>query len=138
MALVSRRTKWVNAFDNTIAAYQEEREADSGLQAMAYGKNADAGCNNGGRCSAVIMPSYSDFKCDVEINAARALEDNPRMLTHFRKVYQARGTNMQAEDFSPPIGTGALDLEMREIVGKRFMEVGISPLSKYRKVIDTR
>lgn len=101
---------------------------------MQYGKNADAGCNNGGRCSAIIMPSFSDFVIDVEKNARRALEHAPLALKYFMTRY--RDNNQQLDDV--PWGYAELDLEVRELVGKRFLAVGIAPLSKYRKAIDTR
>ena len=71
------------------------------------------------------VPSVSDFVSDVEISVRRALPEP--LQRYFHVFYTSPGIDLAQESDE----LQAQDAEMRDLLGSRFIQVGLFPLEKY-------
>ena len=141
------------AFRMVMPVYQELQAASGTIRATAYDRQAEAGrATNTGR-SCLVETSDSDFLADVEISARRCLTSVE--LAYFDTFYKsgavavltppdikAEGSDTaltaHLDDMPEDIRAelAKLDTAVRQKMGKRLIEVGLSPLGQYRAPVD--
>ncbi len=144
------------AFRMVMPAFQEAYYTSwnhSGPKATDYSTNNGVGkATHTGR-SCMVRPSDSDFICDVQIAAKRVLDTFE--LDYFNKFYDSCAVMVQSDSDVAEAGMDRalaqhlagipedirdevveMDASVRNKLGKRFIEVGISPLSEYRFPVD--
>jgi hypothetical protein len=121
------------AFRQNIPLWQEMKAAGGGIQAIAYDRGNEAGKATYTRSTAKIRPSQSDFVCDTETNARRALQGHPHLLRYFVEFYHNYG---QLDAVPPEFAD--YDVQVRDLVGQRFIDVELSPYAAYVCTKDVR
>lgn len=101
------------AFYSVVTRYQEFREK----------RKYD--CSPDGRGK----PCISDFIADVEICARKEL--NPKQLTYFKDAYLEE---FGVDDFEID-GEVIVDRDLKEVLGKAFLETGLFPVGPYFKYV---
>jgi excisionase family DNA binding protein len=94
----------LRAFEDTICRYQEYSTDINGTAAINYERKAQAGKATKTGSTHMIVPSASDFRADVEINARRILTS--AQLAYWNQFYKPREmwTNKESE-----VRTGLID-----------------------------
>jgi excisionase family DNA binding protein len=132
------------AFRSILSAYQEAGEASGSIKAIDHTEPQGGKADHVSRTS-MVRPTTSDLICEVEIAARRCLSSGE--LAYFTLYYKTadvvvntlpRGADDKAleehvETFSEKQrpAVHSLDLRMRNKLGRRFIEIGLSPLSAY-------
>lgn len=115
----------IEAFNTVIPVYQEVVSTGGGLDT---GSQYEADFGN----SSIIIPSKSDFICDIELAAKRSL--NPTEYSYFLRWYK---TGLLMVD-QPLIFLFDLDHDVRTKLGAELISRRISPLNEYLAPVDTR
>lgn len=116
MSLTDNKT----AFETVVERWQEARVL-GGLHLFTVDPSKEDF-----EVKTTAAPSVSDFVADVEIAVRRAL---PEPLQRYFRVFYSDPTGFDVPDISDSLK--AQDAEMRELLGARFIEVGLYPLTKY-------
>ena len=136
------------AFERIISEFQEAKDSSGLLSATDYSKNAEAGKATSTKNSQQIQPSVSDFICDVEIAARRSLTET--QLAYFKRHYlsanvvvtvgedESLRAHLSTYPESQQLEVLAFDIEMRQALGKRFVDVELFPYETYMQPVDVR
>ena len=127
---------WRSVFCDVIEEYQHIKSITGTLSAINYEVALD-GSSGGSRCSKVVRPSLSDFVCDVETAARRALSNNKQHLKFFLQYYvageptrfsletNAEAQKAQSQRFAemviPSVEQGDMNNEVMAKVGRIFL-----------------
>jgi hypothetical protein len=72
-------------FESSMDHYMEVKKTHGSIQTLDYRHAAEK--VDGNRSSRLVTPDPSDFLCDVELAAKRALSQRPDLYSQFRAVY---------------------------------------------------
>lgn len=114
------------AFDEVIDHYHAVKSAlGSGIKALDYSR-----CGSGVNTDNVLIMSATEFVCDVELAAAKALTGHSELKSLFDKCYAQ--CVLEPDTSLPEID------RIRNMVGARFRFCRIFPVSSYfrPKVLD--
>lgn len=128
--VITHRDSWRSAFDVVIPTFMEIKQSHGHLGAIDYSKALEA--TGGGASKGIVRVSISDFLCEVEIAARRAL--TAEEYDFFKTVYvnAAETVPMHPELYK------TIDNTVREKVGKMLISREIYPLADYMKSKDVR
>lgn len=154
MAEIIERETALAAFRAVAALYQEYNLSSGTLGAVDVTVGSEVGkCTHSGN-SQLVEPSHSDFICDFEITARRVLSDLD--LLYFNTFYKTGAVVVQTDEQfegvdellaahiqsqpteSKKAAVRSIDLRVRELIGRRCLEIGLYPPKKYLTAIDVR
>lgn len=116
----SREASYKLAFDSVIDHYHSLKSSTGSIRGLDYSKTGQ-GTNNAN----ILRVSPSDFICDVELAARRALEEIPHLYKLFVRCYVECVIDPDTQDF---------DIDaIRTKVGAAFTRRRMAPPTAYFK-----
>lgn len=129
MSASAKTTQAVRAFHTTLNTYYVAKSGGRIKGATALGTKPNG----------FVSVSSSDYVCDVEMAASRALRDYPSEKQMCQRIYMnVDDTFREVMSKKNKEAFEALTDQIEERVGQAFIDSGIYPLSKYTEQRDAR
>lgn len=129
-----------SVFRRVLSVYDEVKSIQGTMSCAGFYAKLGSGAGSMGHSSRVVRVSDSDFICDVELAARRALAGDENELFYFQSVYIDKD-----ERFDRDVRGTLSEERMKQLVhnvqakvGKILSDRGIYPLQNYKKARDLR
>jgi hypothetical protein len=132
----NKKRLWRQAFSKVMERYAELRMSDGSIGAFNYSEPESF--NGGSFNSKIVGTSISDYICDVEIAARRALQGDPLLYSHFKSVYLSGAYLEIGNRLKAVEALQMIDERVQLRVGKMFVRRRLHRVGAYFTPKDVR